>query len=584
MFENGAEKEQMILLDCMSCGIPWPESRKTVFKSAPEECREAVNSSGDFFHFEQVNEVEREALKDLPTLERAFKATDEYLFNPKSGIRVKEQKLRWYAGCEKTDTAMHFYLADLREHKIKVLFHRQCWSAYHRIDSTTDQIAELLRYYNRTLHTFRRIKFIRWIKIAVRDGRVRIYLFNEKAMYPTPNVQLVLDRTLYRDDRQVACDLLHGELWKAWPHVCDRIDFWRLEETGALTNDDIDKALLSDDEVLASWAVSNLRNADSPVAVDMIRKQIQSNSVDEAKAAVRTAGRLWLKDLEQDVMRQYNLRGNIIGPAVADFIGSLGVTGRSFLPKILRALTRRGDFATLIPTIRALGAFPHSTEAKALPAVLSLLLGLTDDVEPILERFPGIRTDVYGPQDPPRPLQKSSLEFLRTAAVDAIVETAAHFLDEETFAAIACQFPIESPYLEKLLEEIERYSRTDAGDTLLALLLGAAQHDPQTAHAPITRRAILTARTLMRVTPPEHRLQKLIAALHHISAHVGSYRKDSELSFNLHIDNYPSEPYITIKSIVKGLEDEEDLVKAALDSKNLTEKERFLIQELAGES
>jgi hypothetical protein len=584
MFETDETAGQTILLDCMSSGIPWPESLKTLYKSAPEECRETAATNGNFFLFEQVSEVEKEAMKDLPTLGRAFNELDEYLFHPKAGLRVEEQKLRWYAGCEKTGASMHFYLADLREHKIKVLFHRQCWSAYHSLDHSTDQIAAILRYYNRLLHTFRRIKFIRWIKIAVRDGRVRIYIYNDKATYPNPNIQLILERSLIRDDKPASCELLHGELWKAWPHVCDRIDFWRLEETGGLTDEFLSNTLTSEDEILVAWAVANLKNADNPIAVDTIRKQIMSNSLEEAKTAVRVAGHLWLKDLEQDVMRQYNLRGNAIGPAVADFIGSLGVTGRSFLPKILRALTRRGDFATLIPTIRALGAFPHSAEAKALPSVMSILLGLTDDAEPILERFPGIRTDIYGPHDPPVLLQKSSLEALREEVVHAIIETTAHYSDTETFNAIARQITVESPYIEKLLEEIEKNSRGDVHDILLQLLHAAAQREPQASPIPVTRRAVMTARTLLRITEPEERLHHLLAALHHISNHVGSYRRDSELSFSFHIENFPSEPYITINSIVKGLPDEDHIIKAALESTNLNEKERYLISELAGES
>ncbi|MFA6450073.1 MAG: hypothetical protein WCX65_11415 [bacterium] len=583
MFETDTNAGQMILLDCMSSGIPWPESRKILYKNAPEACREALSPNSSFFDFEDINEVGIEALKDASTLERAFNEVDEYLFNPRSSVRVDEQKLRWYAGCEKSGSSMHFYYADLREHKIKTLFHRQCWSAYHSVDHSLDQAAALIKYYNRILHTFRRIKFVRWIKLVIRDGRVRIYIYNEKAAYPNPNIQLILERALFREEQPASCELLHGELWKAWPHVCDRIDFWRLEETGGLTDEILNNALKSGDEALVPWAISNLNNADNPFAVELIKKQIQSNSLDEAKAAVRTAGRLWLKDLEQDVMRQYNLRGNAIGPAVADFIGSLGVTGRSFLPKILRALTRRGDFATLIPTIRALGAFPHSSEAKALPDVLSVLLGLTDDVEPILERFPGIRTDIYGPHDPPVQLQITSLEALREEAVCAIIETTAHYSDPDTFAAVARQISIESPYIEKLLEEIESRSRSDAHETLLKLLHSAAQREPQASPVPVTRRAVLVARTLMRITDPDERLSSLLAALHHISYHVGSYRRDSELGFNFHIDNYPTEPYITINSIIKGLPDEHDIIKGALESKNLSEKERYLIQELAGE-
>ncbi len=582
MFEKESNA-QMILLDCLSLGIPWPESRKVIYKGAPEECRIALPCNGNFFYFEQVNEVEKESMQDLATLERAFTEMDDYTYHPKSGIRTGEgdKRLLWYSGCERSGSAMHFYLADLREHKIKVLYHRQCWSAYHSVDHYTDEIAALLRYYSRVLHTFRRIKFIKWTKITARDGRVKIHIFNEKATYPNPSIQLAFEKAMFREDQQPKCDLLHGDIWKAWPHVRDRIDFWRLEETGELTDEAIAKALESDDEILVSWAVGYLRSAGEEKTVELIRKQISSRSLVESKAAVRTAGRLWLKDLEQDVMRQYNLRGNAIGPAVAEFIGSLGVTGRSFLPKILRALTRRGDFATLIPTIRALGAFPHSTEAKALPTVLSILLGLIDDVEPILERFPGIRTDVYGPQDPPILLQKPSLESLREESVHAIIETTAHYSDAETFDAIARQISVESPYMEKLLFEIEKYNRADAADALLSALHAASQHDPAASAFPLTRRAVMTARTLLRVSVPEDRAHRLVAALHHISAHVGSYRRDSEIGYNYHIENFPSEPYITLTSIIKGLPEEKDLVKELLQTKDINEKEKYLIQQLA---
>jgi len=147
----------------------------------------------------------------------------------------------------------------------------------------------MIRFYNRVLHTFRRIKFVRWTKIIVRDSRLRIYIYNEKAAYPNPNIQLVLDRSLFGDDKPASCELLHGDLWKAWPHVCDRIDFWRLEETGGLTDEVLNKALMSDDEILAAWAVANLTNADNPLAVNMIKQQIQSNSLEEAKTVLTRA-------------------------------------------------------------------------------------------------------------------------------------------------------------------------------------------------------------------------------------------------------------------------------------------------------
>ncbi|HOX27947.1 MAG TPA: TOBE domain-containing protein, partial [bacterium] len=312
------------LLDCVTCGIPWPESRKNMFKAAPEQCKTAISQSGSFFLLEPFSEVEREALKNVMPVDSVFSELDDYIFHPRSSVRAEDARVLWYVGTNSTDTSMHFSWADMREHKIKILFNRQFWSAFHRIDDTFDQLSEIYKYYNRVLHTFRRMKFIRWIKITLRDGRARIYIYNERAVYPEKNVQLVLERSFHRDESPAFCDLLDGDYWtKAWPHVRDRIDFWRREETGALDDEYLETAVRSEDEILVSWAVANLNRASDPFMIELLKKHVQSNSVDEANAAVRTAGRLWLQDLEQDVMRQYNRRGNAMGPAVADFIGSM---------------------------------------------------------------------------------------------------------------------------------------------------------------------------------------------------------------------------------------------------------------------
>lgn len=580
----------LTLLDCLSCGIPWPESRKNVYKAAPEECVRMISPNGVFHEVQPVTDAEKEALNEMMSLDAACKSFDEYITHPRAGIREGDSRLRWCARHDRTDTALNFFWADLRELKLKMLFHRQFQGAYHPDDFAADQITEMFRCYNRLLHTFRRMKCIRWIKLSVRQGQLKVYIFNEDAR-PSHKIQTIFERSFHRSDQPPVCDPLDEKLWASeQPHVLKRIEFWRLEELGQLTDDDIHNALNSDDEVLATWAVDHLNKADGPEVVELIRKQIKSKSAEEARAAIRAAGRLWLNDLEQDVMQQYNRRGNSIGPAVADFIGSLGMTGRPFLPKILRALTRRGDFATLISTIRALAAFPHSAEAAALPDTLAVILGIADDAEPILERFPGIRTDIYGPQDPPPLLQKFSLEVLRAAAVHQIIESTAKSAKEKTFVAAAKQIRLNSPFLEKLLLEIEKNSRSDAAGYLQNNILTAAATEAKShPGVPVARRVVLAARTLLRITDPSKSADKLIELLPLIAAHVDSYRRDSKLQHSFFIENYPSEPFITLKSILKGLPGEDEIIDRLLRRENFSDfpvfsdKEKYLIREIARE-
>ncbi|HOO56286.1 MAG TPA: hypothetical protein PLN69_05660 [bacterium] len=583
MFTLDPEKKKMILLDCLSCGIPWPESRKMAYRVAPEKCRSEISDTGDFFEIEEVSDAEKQALNDLPKLHRVFEDMDEYVKSVKSGIRVDDAKLKWYAGLDRSGSAMKFYWADLREDKIKILFYREFWSSYQKSDLSIDQVSEVFRYYNRILQTFRRIRHLRWIKMIVRQGRLSIYLYDEKEPYPNQRSKLAFDRSFYSGNLVPDCSLLDSEKWEDAPaHIKKRIDFWKKEETGALTDEFLRECIQSDDEILVSWAIRNLRRADDPYVIDQIKKRVESQKLDEAKISVRVAGRLWLNQLENEVMSQYNRRGNSMGPAVAEYIGSIGVTGRSFLPKILRSLTRRGDFATLISSIRALGSFPHSMEARALPEVMDLMLNMAGNIEPVLERFPGVRTDIFGPQDPPVMITPLALEFLSASSVNAIIETTAHTSNGEVLEEIVGKFDLGSPFIEKVLEEIEYNIRTDMSDYVLRLVGDASspekKFDPD---VPVSRRVIIATRTLMRINKPGERVMWLLKALPLISNHVGTFKKDSELKHTFHIENYPFEPYITIKSILKSLPDEHEIVNNILRHKNFSDKEKFIVQELA---
>jgi hypothetical protein len=581
MKEISLDIGNLTLLDCLTCGMPWAESRKAVFKAAPESCAAAVSNDGIFFEAQPVTDAEKGALKELLSLDVVFHDLDAYIGHHRAGIRSGDDRVDWFSGIKKTGGALDFYWADLREHKLKMLFQRQFRTPYHPEDYLIDQVAEMQRYYSRLYHTFRRMKFIRWVKISVRQGLARIYVFNEGGQ-AAGKVQLIFERSFHRGDRSPACEMLDGNLWEAEKaHIRKRIDFWRLEETGALTDEDISAALHSEDEVLAGWALNYLRGAEDSAAVELIRKQISSKSAEEAKTAIRAAGRLWLNDLERDVMHQYNRRGNSIGPAVADFIGSLGMAGRPFLPKILRALTRRGDFATLISTIRALTAFPRSNEAAALSDIMSSILGIADDVGPILDRFPGIRTDLFGPQDPPVLLQRFSLETLRASAVHQIVESTAKATNGTTFLTLARELTIDSPFIEKLFSEIEINSRSEVSGYLEELITTAVSGAKRNPGTPVARRVVLAVRTLMRVTASDERPKKFLELLPILAALVDSYKRDSQLFFTIQIENFPSEHFINVKSILKDLPEEDMIIDALLRMKNLSEQEKHLIQEIA---
>ncbi|HOX29275.1 MAG TPA: hypothetical protein PLQ76_09000, partial [bacterium] len=141
-----------------------------------------------------------------------------------------------------------------------------------------------------------------------------------------------------------------------------------------------------------------------------------------------------------------------------------------------------------------------------------------------------------------------------------------------------------SPYFEKLIEEIEKHSREDACDFLLHnLSLASETEEKAVPGVPISRLMIIAARTLLRISSPEKRLERFIAALHYISIQVGSFKKDSELKFNLHIDNFPSEPFISPKSILKGLSDEENILAEISKRGALTDKEKYILSLMSSE-
>lgn len=583
MIEFTEWEKQMTLLDCLSIGIPWPESRIMAYRLAPNRLKMILNETGAFYDLEPFSDMEKKSQKNMPTLDSVFQDTNSYVFNKKSGVRHGDARLNWYAECKQSGKSIVFTLADLREHKIKIFFQRQFWNPHNRGDLDIDQIAEISRYFSRVLYTFRRMNHIRWIKIMVFQGRITIYVYNDDSVPPEPNEQLILDRSFYSDSKTISCELLDSALWmNAAPHVRDRIDFWRLEESGGLTDQVLDRAVRSEDEILAGWAVAYLRTANESVFIDQIRKQIGGNSLEEARFAVRTAGRLWLNDLESDVMSSYNSRGNNLGPAVADYIGSIGIVGRPFLPKILNTLARKGDFATMLAVIRALGSFPRSGEAEHLPEFLSIMLGLCENLSPVIERFPGVENDLTNPVQPSKPLHKFALETLRAAAVHSIIKTAAQTATDETFSKIVGQIHIDSPYFENLLEEIEDNIRTDVTEQLVQMLDHIA--NPEWKHEidiPVSRRIILVVRTVMRINKAPERAARLMAIIPHISYHVGTYKRDSKISYNFHVDNYPDRPFIDLKSILKGLPDKDSIIETLQNNKNFSDRDRYIIRKLS---
>lgn len=572
----------MILQDALSCGIPWAESRKLVYRNAPESCRDMFSEDGQFSEIEPFTPVEMDALKDLPSLVSIMTEPENYVTGIKSGARLGDARLSWHAGLIETSSSAEFLWLDLRELQIKIMYQNTFRGLPQMDERSKDQISEVFRYYNRALHTFRRLKFIRWTKIAVRDGRARIFIYNEQSPYPNQRAQLLLERSFF-SNRPADCELLNEEIWQdAWPHVRKRMEFWRLEEGGELTDDYLDEAIRSDDKVLAAWAGGYMRRAGDPLVVERIREQIVGSPAEEARAAIRAAGRLWLNELENDVMAQYNRHGNSVGPAVADYIGAIGLTGRTFLPKILRTMTRRGDLATIMTAVAAMRSFPHTAEAKALPESLELLLRLSGDTESVVDKFPGIASDLYTTKEPRRSARPLTLEILRASAAGAIIETTAQSADEQTFAAVTSLIPFDSQLLDKLLEEIETSIRTDASTYLLGLLRAAVDTSKKwAANLPVTRRMVIISRTLMRVNKPEDRFPLLVEALPFLAAHVGSFHKDCKLEFCFHVDNLPMEPLISLRTILKGLPDEADIVDQLISRGGFSDKEKFLVSEMA---